>query len=56
MAKDDDIGEIACKFSQPAGSYYDMLPWRECAKMDYSMCDVDAGRECRFQERGMSNE
>lgn len=52
-----DIGELDCPFRTQAGSYYNLLPWMTCSKMPSSdsseneMCDIDAGRECRFASK-----
>lgn len=52
-----------CKYARGAGSYYDLLPWNECAKLPsnpviggYDMCYVDAGVECPFETKENSDE
>lgn len=57
MEKGKLIGTSECPLRRDAGSYYEPLPWMTCSKMpnpvsnENDMCDLDAGRGCRFKEK-----
>ncbi|KKN14189.1 hypothetical protein LCGC14_0998600 [marine sediment metagenome] len=40
-----------CRFAREAGSYYEPLPWSECAKTKL-MCLLDLEKDCQcYEER-----